>query len=109
LARAAPANLSFAGGRHAFDRDVRSGRAWPESWYAGLSDEQVAVLEPPYNRNLDRPVLSDDGQLTQQSRAMLDERGFDGIGRNPAKEDTLNETGSDRVARLQKEKANAKL
>eukprot|EP01050_Picozoa_sp_SAG11_P010932 SAG11_NODE_1125_length_5773_cov_1.928974_3_plen_152_part_00 len=49
-----PAKLAFAGGRHSFDRDVRSGRAWPDSWYDGLEDEQIAVLEPPYHRVLDR-------------------------------------------------------
>ena len=83
LFRYSPANLAFAGGRHAFDRDVRSGRAWPESWYEGLNDEQVAVLEPPYHRQLERPVLGNDGVLTPESRAMLDERGWNGIGRNP--------------------------
>jgi hypothetical protein len=83
LFRYSPANLAFAGGRHAFDRDVRSGRAWPDSWYEGLDDEQLSVLEPPYNRNLDRPVLGDDGMLTEQSRSLLEEQGWGGIGRNP--------------------------
>ena len=54
LFRYSPANLAFGGGRHAFDRDVRSGHAWPESWYEGLSDEQIAVLEP-YARKRLRP------------------------------------------------------
>lgn len=85
LFRYSPANLAFAGGRHAFDRDVRSGRAWPDSWYDGLSPEQLAVLEPPYNRNLERPVLGNDGRLTAEARSLIDEKGWDGIGRNPAK------------------------
>ena len=83
LYRYSPANSAYAGGRHDMDSDHRAGPAWPLSWYDGLTDAQRAVLEPPYHRQLDRPVLGNDGVLTPESRAMLDERGWNGIGRNP--------------------------
>ena len=57
LFRYSPANVDFAGGRHAFDQEHRRGNAWPESWYEGLTDAQRAVLEPPYVTGLERPVL----------------------------------------------------
>ena len=62
------------------------------------------MLEPPYHRVLDRPVLGDDGLLTDDSRTMLEERGWDGIGRNPPKDDLLNETNADRRERLARAK-----
>ena len=62
------------------------------------------MLEPPYHRVLDRPVLGDDGLLTEDSRTMLEERGGDGIGRNPPKDDLLNETTADRRERLARAK-----
>ena len=62
------------------------------------------MLEPPYHRVLDRPVLGDDGLLTEDSRTMLEERGWDGIGRNPPKDDLLNETTADRRERLARAK-----
>ena len=62
------------------------------------------MLEPPYHRVLDRPVLGDDGLLTDDSRTMLEERGWDGIGRNPPKDDLLNETTADRRERLARAK-----
>ena len=83
LFRYSPANVDFAGGRHAFDQEHRRGNAWPESWYEGLTDAQRAVLEPPYVTDLERPVLGDDGNLDEASRALLDAEGWDGIGRNP--------------------------
>ena len=83
LFRYSPANVDFAGGRHAFDQEHRRGNAWPESWYEGLTDAQRAVLEPPYITGLERPVLADDGDLDEASRALLDAEGWDGIGRNP--------------------------
>ena len=86
--RYSPANLAFAGGRHSWDRDIRSGRAWPDSWYDGLNDAQRAVLEPPYNVRLDRPVLDDStGELTEASREAICIRGWDGIGRNPPRDE----------------------
>eukprot|EP01051_Picozoa_sp_SAG22_P001554 SAG22_NODE_62_length_23371_cov_84.500602_20_plen_91_part_00 len=83
LFRYSPANVDFAGGRHAFDNEHRRGRAWPDSWYAGLSDAQLATLEPPYVPGLERPVLGDDGALTPASQALVAKHGWDGIGRNP--------------------------
>lgn len=73
-----------AGGRHEFDIENRQGNAWPESWYEGLSDAQRAVLEPPYHPRLDRPVLGDDGELTPSSTAILEAKGWRGLGNNGA-------------------------
>ena len=70
LFRYSPANVDFAGGRHAFDQEHRRGNAWPESWYEGLTDAQRAVLEPPYVTGLERPVLGDDGDLDEASREL---------------------------------------
>eukprot|EP01052_Picozoa_sp_SAG31_P005444 SAG31_NODE_239_length_19453_cov_5.539888_16_plen_69_part_00 len=55
----------------------------PENWYDSLTDAQRAVLEPPYVPGLERPVLGDDGELTPASMALIEEHGWDGIGRNP--------------------------
>jgi len=33
---------------------------WPESMTYGMTTSQLAVLEPPYNIRLDRPILSND-------------------------------------------------
>ena len=82
LFRYSPANLAFAGGRHDFDRDHRSGPAWPDSWYVNLSDEQRAVLEPPYSPGAQRPIIGNDGKLLQESLEALREWGWDGIGNN---------------------------
>ena len=82
LFRYSPANLAFGGGRHDFDRDHRAGPAWPSNWYEGLSDEQRAVLEPPYSPGEQRPILGDDGELLQESREALKQWGWDGIGNN---------------------------
>ena len=70
LFRYSPANVDYAGGRHAFDQEHRRGNAWPESWYEGLTDAQRAVLEPPYVNGLERPVLGDDGDLDEASREL---------------------------------------
>jgi hypothetical protein len=83
LFRYSPANSAFGGGRHAFDSEFRVGDAWPKHWYDGLSDAQRAVLEPPYTVGLERPTLDNTGDLTEQSRQLIDESGWDGIGRNP--------------------------
>ena len=83
LYRYSPANLAYAGGRHEFDAENRSGKAWPESWYSGLNDAQRAVLEPAYHPRLDRPDLGDDGELTAESVKLLEEHGgWEGIGAN---------------------------
>ena len=44
----------MAGGRHEFDAENRADKAWPASWYEGLTDPQRAVLEPPYHPRLER-------------------------------------------------------
>jgi hypothetical protein len=80
LFRYSPANLAFAGGRHDFDRDHRAGDAWPAGWYTGLEDRQRAVLEPPYSPGAQRPILGDDGELLEQSKAQLAAHGWEGIG-----------------------------
>jgi len=82
LFRFSPANLAMAGGRGPSDRDARAGNAWPDSWYDGLGDEQRAVLEPPYHRLFQRPVIADDGKLDERSRALVEGRGWDRIGLN---------------------------
>lgn len=82
LFRYSPANLAFAGGRHAFDSEHRSGDAWPAAWYDGLSDAARAVLEPPYDARLERPVLGDDGELTAESQQLIEGKGWAGIGKN---------------------------
>jgi hypothetical protein len=83
LFRYSPANSAFGGGRHAFDSEFRVGDAWPEGWYDGLSDAQRAVLEPPYVVGLERPTLDDSGELTELGRELVEQNGWDGIGRNP--------------------------
>ena len=84
LFRYSPGNLAFAGGRHDFDREHRVGDAWPAGWYTGLTHTQRAVLEPPYSVGEQRPVLGDDGELTEKSKQELAERGWHGIGNNGA-------------------------
>ena len=41
---------------------------WPEENFKGASDAEAAVLEPPYNPRIDRPVLEDDGSVSVQKR-----------------------------------------
>lgn len=48
----------------------------------GLSDAQRAVLEPPYSPGAQRPILEDNGELSEQSKEQLAEVGWDGIGNN---------------------------
>ena len=55
LIRYSPGNLAYVGGFN-----------WPEEWKEGMSEEQLAVLEPPYHTRLDRPLLDDEGQLEQK-------------------------------------------
>ena len=83
LFRYSPANSAFGGGRHAFDSEHRVGDTWPASWYRGLTDPQRAVLEPPYVTGLERPTLDDRGDLTDEAKRLLQEYGWEGIGRNP--------------------------
>eukprot|EP01052_Picozoa_sp_SAG31_P025858 SAG31_NODE_2296_length_5987_cov_13.607677_5_plen_307_part_00 len=82
LFRYSPANSAYAGGRHDFDREHRTTLAWPASWYEGLTDEQRAVLEPPYHPRHERPILDNDGTLTESSRALLARKGWGEIGDN---------------------------
>ena len=42
---------------------------WPEGMLRDLSEEQRAVLEPPYSVRLDRPTLSSDGSIEICSRS----------------------------------------
>ena len=53
-----------------------------DGWYTGLSDAQRAVLEPPYSPGAQRPILEDNGELSEQSKEQLAEVGWDGIGNN---------------------------
>ena len=77
------AEISAAGGRHDFDRAHRAGTPWPAAWLENLSDEQRAVLEPPYHPRHERPTLqSSSGELTAAAKQLLQEKGWDGIGDN---------------------------
>jgi len=49
----------------------RSYQPWPESYYKGASEEQSAVLEPPYSTRLDRPVLNSEGEIEKMSRSAV--------------------------------------
>ena len=51
LFRMSPGNLAYATGYN----------PWPESMLEGLTPQQRAVLEPPYNPLLNRPQLDDEG------------------------------------------------
>ena len=54
LFRFSPGNLAYAKGYYP---------EWPEKMLEDLTSEQRAVLEPPYHKRLDRPILNDDGTL----------------------------------------------
>jgi hypothetical protein len=43
LFRYSPANSAHAGGRHPFDSELRTGPAWPASWYTGLTDVRAMI------------------------------------------------------------------
>ncbi|MAG36273.1 MAG: hypothetical protein CL878_08520, partial [Dehalococcoidia bacterium] len=58
LIRYSPGNLAYAGGYS----------PWPEEWLEGLSEEQRAILEPPYHLRLNRPVLDDTGMLAPREQ-----------------------------------------
>lgn len=55
LYRYSPANLAYATGY----------LPWPEQMLEGMTAEQRAILEPPYHRRLNRPVLDDAGRLRE--------------------------------------------
>jgi len=50
---------SFVGYGRAYTNDQPP--RWPASYYEGMSAEEMAVLEPPYNVRLDRPLVTSDG------------------------------------------------
>jgi len=50
---------SFIGYGRAYTNDAPP--RWPASYYEGMSEEEKAVLEPPYNVRLDRPLVTTDG------------------------------------------------
>lgn len=54
LFRYSPGNLAYAKGYWP---------SWPDAVLDGLTEEQRAVLEPPYHTRLNRPVLDDEGRL----------------------------------------------
>ena len=51
---------SFVGYGRAYTNDQPP--RWPASYYEGMSAEEMAVLEPPYNVRLDRPLVTCNGQ-----------------------------------------------
>ena len=87
LFRYSPAPLAWAGGRHDWDA-VRAQIPWPESYLDGLTDEQRAVMEPPYigTHGLDsvnplqRPELRDGGELTDDAKATYADGGWRTVG-----------------------------
>jgi hypothetical protein len=50
---------SFIGYGRAYTNDSRP--QWPASYYKDMSEAELAVLEPPYNVRLDRPLVKCDG------------------------------------------------
>ena len=84
------ANMAYSGGRHPYDNEHRTGNAWPDGWYRGLTDAQRAVLEPPYHGPsfTQRPFLGDDGQLDERSQRVVAEMGWDELGGNLSYEET---------------------
>jgi hypothetical protein len=36
---------------------------WPTAMYNGLTEAERAVLEPPFNNRLDRPIIKQDGSV----------------------------------------------
>eukprot|EP01052_Picozoa_sp_SAG31_P023272 SAG31_NODE_1910_length_6945_cov_45.108384_2_plen_185_part_00 len=101
------ASMAYSGGRHPYDNEHRAGRAWPASWYNDLTDAQRAVLEPPYHGPVftERPILTDDGDLDKQSKAIVARKGWDKIGGNLSYEDTRPR----QIARQRKEKERARM
>lgn len=51
LFRYSPGNLAYVNGN------------WPDEMKRGMTDEQLAVMEPPYHQRLQRPVFDDEGNL----------------------------------------------
>eukprot|EP00238_Polyblepharides_amylifera_P013672 CAMPEP_0196593796 /NCGR_PEP_ID=MMETSP1081-20130531/76607_1 /TAXON_ID=36882 /ORGANISM="Pyramimonas amylifera, Strain CCMP720" /LENGTH=316 /DNA_ID=CAMNT_0041917883 /DNA_START=293 /DNA_END=1243 /DNA_ORIENTATION=- len=49
---------------------------WPEKTYEGITEEQRAVLEPPYGNRLDRPKVDADNSVQIQKRTEF-KKGFD--------------------------------
>jgi len=50
---------SFIGYGRAYTNDAPP--RWPASYYDGASEAEIAVMEPPYNVRLDRPLVTSDG------------------------------------------------
>ena len=72
LYRFAPANMGY--GRGYLEH--------PQAQLQQMSPMQRAVLEPPYSPGAQRPILEDNGELSEQSKEQLAEVGWDGIGNN---------------------------
>jgi len=60
LFRFSPCHLAFARGY--------SNPKWPDSFTEGMSDAQLAVMQPPYLMMYDRQYLNDDGTLGTEDR-----------------------------------------
>lgn len=44
------------------------GASWAPEITEGMTDEQLAVMQPPYAERLDRPLLAREGGITYRSR-----------------------------------------
>ncbi|GBG28573.1 Hypothetical Protein FCC1311_047952 [Hondaea fermentalgiana] len=61
----------FAPATHAFARGYCSER-WPEAFLDGMSEQELAVMQPPFHPMYDRATLSEDAQSTiSQGRAQV--------------------------------------
>mmetsp|Transcript_6237 Transcript_6237/g.22960 ORF Transcript_6237/g.22960 Transcript_6237/m.22960 type:complete len:84 (-) Transcript_6237:322-573(-) len=56
----------FAPNNHAYGRSYLP---WPAHFTEGMTEAQLAVMEPPYNTRLDRPCVELDGSVTTASRS----------------------------------------
>uniref|UniRef100_A0A7S3Z7K6 Phytanoyl-CoA dioxygenase n=1 Tax=Lotharella globosa TaxID=91324 RepID=A0A7S3Z7K6_9EUKA len=59
LFRFAPCTMAYGRSYH---------EKWPAEFYEGMTAEQAAVLEPPYSTRLDRPIITEQGEVEVQSR-----------------------------------------
>jgi len=72
LYRFAPATLAY-GRSYAAD----AAPAWPAAFTAGMTDAQRAVLLPPFHPRLDRPVVTDGGELAAGASRAPVKKAFD--------------------------------
>jgi hypothetical protein len=69
LYRFSPSNCGYARGY--------SDPNWPESYTEGMSEEQLAVMMPPFTNRMDRPYLGDDAKVEGVSSRSQLKKDFD--------------------------------